>query len=219
MLPPMPWHARGLLFENCTCTIVCPGHIHFEQPCTHDRCLGFWAIRFDEGTFGDVPLAGVKAVISFDAPKRMIDGDWTEVIIIDQAATEAQRQAVESILIGRAGGPWAVLSRFVGRWLDTKVAAIEIDDEETTKKARIVGLFEGIVTAIRGRDRSKPVTFENIFNQIHPPSQVIAQGSSAYDDGVLRYRNTGSHGLYSRFEWRVDEMQKAEGTKAESGRR
>ncbi len=196
------WHARGLLFENCPCTIVCPGHIHFEQNCTNDRCVGFWAVRFDEGAFGEVPLAGVKAIISFDTPKRMIDGGWTERLIID-AASPAQRDAVEQILTGRAGGPWAVLARFVSRWLETTTAAIEIEDEGTTKKARVTGLFEGIVTAIRGRDRSKPVTFDNIFNQIHASSQVIAQGSSTYDDGVLRYHNTGTHGLYSTFEWKV----------------
>jgi len=32
------WFARGLLFENCSCQIVCPGHVHFDQLCTHERC-------------------------------------------------------------------------------------------------------------------------------------------------------------------------------------
>jgi len=35
--------------------------MHFSQHCTHERCLGYWAIRIDEGTFGDVPLAGAYA--------------------------------------------------------------------------------------------------------------------------------------------------------------
>ena len=37
------WWARGLIFENCSCTLVCPGHVHFSQPCTHERCVGYWA--------------------------------------------------------------------------------------------------------------------------------------------------------------------------------
>ena len=60
------------------------------------------------------------------------------------------------------------------------------------------------MTQIRGRDKSKPVLFENIFNQIHAPTQVIALGESEYDDGVVRFRTSGSHGLFSHFEWRVD---------------
>jgi len=37
--PTVGWHARGLLFENCSCQLVCPGHMHFSQPCTQERCL------------------------------------------------------------------------------------------------------------------------------------------------------------------------------------
>src|SRR5690606_7877200 len=65
------WWARGLIFENCACSLVCPGHMHFSQNCTHDRCKGYWALRFDEGTFGGVPLAGTRALIAFDTPQRM----------------------------------------------------------------------------------------------------------------------------------------------------
>ena len=56
------WHARGLLFENCSCQLVCPGHMHFSQACTHERCLGYWAIRIDEGAYGEVPLAGAEGL-------------------------------------------------------------------------------------------------------------------------------------------------------------
>jgi hypothetical protein len=49
--------------------------MHFSQNCTHERCKGYWALRIDEGTFGDVSLAGTRAVIAFDTPQRMIDGN------------------------------------------------------------------------------------------------------------------------------------------------
>jgi hypothetical protein len=58
--PTTPWQARGLMFENCMCQVVCPGHMHFSQACTHERCLGYWAVRVDEGHYGDVPLAGLS---------------------------------------------------------------------------------------------------------------------------------------------------------------
>jgi hypothetical protein len=195
------WSARGLLFENCTCQVVCPGHMHFSQACTHDRCLGYWAIRIDDGRFGDVPLAGLRAFIAFDSPRRMMDGGWTEVIVIDESASPEQRDAIDRILRGQAGGPWTVLARFVGRWLDTRYLPIEFADEGTTHRAAIPGLLTTAVSNIRGRDRARPVTFENIFNQIHGSTQVIGTGSSAYDDGVIRFTTDKTHGLHSRFEW------------------
>ena len=76
MTTPRPaWWANGELFENCNCTLVCPGHMHFSQHCTHEHCLGYWAIRIDDGAYGDVPLGGLRAVIAFDAAQRMIDGN------------------------------------------------------------------------------------------------------------------------------------------------
>jgi hypothetical protein len=201
---PAGWWASGLLFENCNCQLVCPGHLHFDQLCTRERCLGYWAIRVDGGQAGQVSLAGVKAVIAFDSPQHMISGGWTEVVLIDEAASPKQREAMERILTGRAGGPWEVLARFVGRWLETRYQPIEFSEEQATRKARIPGLFESAVTPIRGRDRSKPVLFENIFNQIHAPRQVLALGTTEYDDGVIRISTAKTHGLYSNFEWRVE---------------
>jgi hypothetical protein len=203
------WWCRGLIFENCACTLVCPGHMHFSQLCTHERCKGYWAFRFDEGMFGDVSLAGTKAVIVFDSPQRMIDGDWTQTIIVDESASEGQRHALDTILSGRAGGPWEKLGSFVGRRQATEFLTIELHDEGAVKRLSIADRLKAIVTQIRGRDKSKPVTFENSFNQIHAPHQVLGTGDTDYDDGLIVINNRGSHGLFSNFEWAMGEAGRA----------
>jgi hypothetical protein len=199
----MSWWARGLIFENCACTLVCPGHMHFSQLCTHDRCKGYWALRFDDGQFDDVTLGGLKALIAFDCPQRMIDGNWIQSLIIDAAADADQRHALETVLLGRAGGPWEKLAGFVGRQLPTEYRPIKMADEGGTKRVSIADRLKAVVTQIRGRDRSKPVLFENIFNQIHAPTQVIALGDSDYEDDAIVFRNQQTHGLFSNFDWRV----------------
>jgi len=123
------WWARGLIFENCACTLVCPGHMHFSQLCTHQRCTGYWAFRFDEGVYGEVALAGVKAVVAYDSPQRMIDGGWIQSLIIDKGASEGQRRAGAHILTGLAGGPWQKLAAFVATQLAPEYRPIEIADE------------------------------------------------------------------------------------------
>ena len=196
-----PWWAKGLLFENCSCQLVCPGHIHFDNLCTYDRCIGYWAMRIDEGDYAGLSLAGARAVIVYDCPKHMIEGNWTQRLLLD--ADDTQAEALETILTGKAGGPWKVLARFVSDRLETKRVAIEIEDDELVKKVAIEGLMKSTVQAIKGRDRSKPVAFDNIFNQIHPPRHYLARGTTRYDDGHLSVSNDGSHGLWSSFDWSV----------------
>jgi len=191
------------LFENCNCQLVCPGHVHFSNNCTEERCIGYWAIRFDEGSYGDVDLTGVKAVVGYNAAQHMISGGWTEAVIIDKSASSAQRTAVDAILTGRAGGPWEVLDRFVERRIPTRTLAIEITDEASVKRIAIEGLLESEIENIRGWDREQPVTFQNMFNQIHGSTQVLAQGDTAYDDGAIAVTNEGTHALHSHFDWSV----------------
>ncbi len=198
------WWARGLLFENCNCTVICPGHVHFSQNCTHERCKGYWALRFDEGAYGEVDLSGVRVVIAYDSPQLMIAGGWTEVLIVDEGASQTQIGAVERILTGQAGGPWEVLDRFVETRLPTRVLPIEITDQETVKRVAIEGLMESAIENIGGQDRERPVTFQNMFNQIHAPEQVIATGRTRYDDGDIAVETEGTHALHSTFDWRVD---------------
>ncbi len=199
---PTDWWVTGLLVENCNCQIVCPGHVHFTQECTHDRCIGYWAISVDDGRFGDVPLGGVKTVVAFTSPKRMFDGGWTQRIIIDPTASPDQRQSIETILQGSVGGPWAVLARFVTTHLPTEFKPIQLENEGRTKKVTIEALLTTTVEAIKGKDRSQVVTLENMFNQIHAPSQVISRGTTNYDDGEIAIHTEGTHGLYSTFSWK-----------------
>ncbi len=258
MSRPPGWWARGLLFESCNCQVVCPGHIHFSQQCTHERCIGYWALRFDEGRYGGIRLDGTRAVVAFECPRLMIAGDWTEVLLIDEAASSDQRAALETILRGDAGGPWEVLARFVSEWLPTRFAPIRIEDRGKVKRVRVGvphgsarasnttveaagpsdppdnraggtrptqeesdptgppddrargsateangSLLEASIEDIRGRDRDLPVTLRNMFNQIHAPTQTLARGETRGDVGAIHLRGTGTHGLHSRFEWRV----------------
>ncbi|MDH3222248.1 MAG: DUF1326 domain-containing protein [Gemmatimonadota bacterium] len=197
----MSWWAEGLLFENCNCTAVCPGHVHFSQACTHDVCHGFWAVRFTGGEVDGQALTGLEAVLVYESPQVMIEGGWRQVIIVSDQASPEQLDALDRLFSGSLGGPWRVLARFVTDRLPTRTAPISIEDEPSRKAVRIPGLLTGAIEAIRGRTEGEPVRFENIYNQIHDASQVIARGSTEFDDGTLRIHNQGTHGLWSSFRW------------------
>jgi hypothetical protein len=198
-----PWYAKGLLFENCSCTLVCPGHVHFSQPCTHDRCLGYWAIRVDEGRFGGTNLVGMKMVVTYDSPQHMIEGGWVQQIVIDERADQAQRNALETIITGQAGGPWGVLARFVGTRLPTEYRRVDIVEEGRLKKVNVAGFLESTVEDIKSRDKVNPVTLGNMFNQIHAATQGLALGTSSCSVAPEGFNLVNTHGLHSRFSWSV----------------
>ncbi len=198
---PNIWQISGLLFENCNCNLLCPGHVSFKQPCTNDRCQGHWAIHVDCGQFGAVDLTGLNAVIVFDAPQRMHEGQWTQACYVDELATDPQRAALDSILSGRVGGPWKILGRFVETRLDTAYVPMQFEDQGREKRLTIPQLFDTRVQAIRGTDGTGDAVLENLHNVIHGPTHVLARGDTRCTDRVFNFLNTQTHGLYSRFAW------------------
>jgi hypothetical protein len=196
------WYAKGLLFENCNCSIICPCHASFKQNATNERCTGYWAIRFHEGAYGDISLAGLCVVILYDAPQRMYEGNWTESIYLDESADACQREALETILKGRAGGPWEILGRFAGTWLETRTVAFNFRDEGYKKSLTVKGLFETRIEALRGSTPNTQVTLENLYNTIHGPSHAIARGFSRCIDRGYTLATEGTHAIYSNFSWK-----------------
>ena len=199
------WRARGLIFENCNCQSVCPGHMHFDQLCTHERCLGYWAVRIDEGAFDGVSLDGVKAVIAYDSPQHMIAGNWTEVVVIDQAASPAQRHAVEAILTGRrrrpVGGPGPLRGTPAGHPLSAHRSRRggSHEESENPRLARSGGHSD----PGPGPRAAGPVS-----EHVQSDSRLDAgdrDGATEYDDGVIRISTTKTHGLFSNFDWVVEE--------------
>ena len=197
---PRNWWAKGLLFENCNCQLICPAHVSFKQNCTHERCTGYWAIRFEEGAYGDVPLRGLGAVVLFETSQRMYEGGWIEGIYLDENADESQRGALETILKGNAGGPWAILARFVATWLETRTVTLKFEDEGRRKTLTVEGILETRIEALKGNPGPEAV-LQNLYNTIHGPTHVLARGSSRCTDRGLNIATEGTHALYSQFSW------------------
>ena len=199
----MKWWIKGLLFENCNCQLLCPAHLSFKQWCTHERCVGHWALHIDEGRYGETVLDNLNVVILYNAPQHMITGGWTEVFYIDQRSNEIQRETLERIFSGQAGGPWKILARFVSKRLETRFVPIHFEDNGRRKRVWIEGILDSRIEAIRGKDDSKEAVLSNVFNQIHGFVHVLALGETQCTDKEFSFATEGSHALYSRVSWEV----------------
>ena len=195
------WWAKGLLFENCSCQLLCPAHVSFKQRCDHERCVGHWAIHVTAGRFGQTVIDDLNVAVVFEAPVRMYEGDWTQRIYVDDRATPTQHAALETIVSGAAGGPWEILGQFVATRLDTKPVPLTFQDAGAVKRMSVPGVFDTEVTAIRGRNDDGPATLSNLYNVIHGLVHTLARGRTTCRDTPFSFSVEGTHGLYSEFFW------------------
>ena len=195
------WWARGLLFENCSCQLVCPAHVSFKQRCENDRCIGHWAVHINEGQFGSVALEDRNVAVVFESSVQMYEGDWIQRLYIDERASGPERKSLEAIFAGRAGGPWETLGQFVATRLDTRFAPVSFEDAGDEKRMRIPDVFSTTVTAIRGQDGIGHAVLSNLYNVIHGATHVLARGNTPCTDDRLGFDTQRTHGLFSEFSW------------------
>lgn len=115
------WNLKGQYMETCSCTLLCPCiWSNLAARPTEGACFAAVAMRIDEGAKDGVQLGGLSFVVMLHSPGPMGQGNMTVGLIVDDAASDSQVDAIRSIATGEAGGPMAALAPLVG-----KVAGLE----------------------------------------------------------------------------------------------
>jgi hypothetical protein len=128
----MAWELKGQLIENCSCNMFCPCWFGVPELMVMDRgwCAGGIALRVQDGSSDGVDLSGRSVVIRVHFPgPTMFDGNGTARIIVDDGATNGQRDALEAITQGRKGGPMEAIAPLFSSWMPTASMPIEIDED------------------------------------------------------------------------------------------
>ena len=99
------WNIRGPQIATCNCAWGCP--CQFNGLPTHGDCRAAVAMQIEKGHFGAVSLDGLKWVGLFAWPRAIHEGNGEALAIIDERATEEQRNALLTILSGKEQEPGA----------------------------------------------------------------------------------------------------------------
>jgi hypothetical protein len=150
---------KGPQIATCNCDWGCP--CQFNAHPTHGHCRVGLAVRLDEGYFGDVDMAGVKWASCIAFPGPIHHGHGEVQPIVDPSTTEAQRNALFTILKGEETEPGAtifnVFTAVIEKIHDPLFLPIEFEFDLEERKAhfRVAGIVESHVDPIRN-----PVTGE-----------------------------------------------------------
>ena len=203
----MTWSVSGQYYETCSCDFVCPclpGGMAVKP--TKGSCTFAMAFQIERGTFDRVLLDGLGFIVLGYTPEEMGKGNWSVGLIADERADEAQRNAIAAIASGSAGGPMAVLSGLVGKFLGVESAPILFERSGVTWSVKAAGLVDMAAEGVKGinPDSAEPLMLDHTG---HPAadrfalarasrSQVEALGL-AWKDGSGR-----NNGQYAPFSWR-----------------
>lgn len=128
MIAEVPqWHVVGDWFDVCKCNIPCP--CTFAQPPTSGDCEGVLAWHIRGGKYGDVPLGGLNVVAlgAFEGNIWAGETKATMGIFMDERADERQREALQMIFGGRAGGFPAIFAELIGEIRGIEFVPIEFE--------------------------------------------------------------------------------------------
>lgn len=149
------WLFKSETYDNCNCAVNCG--CQFNLPSTHGFCQSAFVGKVVEGHFNGISLAGLHWAALYKWPGEIADGNGTRQIIIDEAASEDQRVALETIISGEACEPLSNLfSVFAGtcsEFCETLELPInlEADLERRTAQVDIPGIM---------RSRGRPIVNE-----------------------------------------------------------
>jgi hypothetical protein len=104
----MAWDLKGTVVIACNCDYGCP--CNFNALPTTGKCEGSWTWHVDRGVFGETSLDDLNFTIAVNWPGAIHEGNGEGVILVDERAGQAQRDAIGELVRGGVGGPWGVLA-------------------------------------------------------------------------------------------------------------
>ena len=198
-----PWRMTVHNIEACNCRPGC--NCQFTGVPDDGGCEAMIGGEVQEGSYGDVALAGVRYVIAFIYPKAIHEGGGNVAVFIDERATPAQADAIAMILSGRAGGmPFEALAGTVASLDGPVLAPIEMTVNRTKSAFRIPGVLElamtPILDAISGQEKAVQIVYPNggFFWNV---GNVATSATMTCDYGLIRFRHPGGFASYATPTW------------------
>ncbi len=189
------WWMKGDWFDVCSCDIACP--CEFAQAPTNNVCDGVLAYHIREGEYGDVRVDGLNVVAIGHFEGNLWGGDTTIDLglFIDERADEPQRQAIQMVFSGQAGGWMGEFAKLIGqvRGIEFVPITFEVADDLAHWRAEIPDKVTAFAEALSG-----PTTPPGKRVQLHnPPGSEVGPGGGVATWGTAQDNRVDAYG----FQW------------------
>jgi hypothetical protein len=150
-----------------------------------------------QGNFGSVKLDGLSWAVAYSWPGALHEGNGSIQPYIDKKATEEQRNALLTILSGKAGNAWfEVLASVVTTVHEPQFVPITWEFDKKKRKARvsITGFLETVSAPLK-----VPATDDEQLVILHMPNGMeykemfVAQSTVLKGTGAVKFDFTNRH--------------------------
>ena len=200
----MSWTLDGTYFENCNCTWVCPCTVtSLTATATQERCQVALVYHVDQGTIEGVDVSGLSVGVVADTPQMMTDGNWNLGLIVDEAASQEQADALAGVYSGQKGGPMAALAPLVGKILGIERAPIEYMSDGRRHSVR---MGDGVAIEVEDfvpEGLREPTRLQNVFHPSNTTLTIAKPVSSRITAFGFTFHNEGRSAFSAPFSWRA----------------
>lgn len=126
----MAYLLKGTYGGICDCKLVCPCNVDGTPTGEGDQCHGLIVYDVRQGNLDDMDLSGVTFALAYFLPSTPSSGNWKIAGTIDEGASEEQVQAIDRILSGQEGGPFADFAPLIGEYGSMQRGQVSLSDGE-----------------------------------------------------------------------------------------
>jgi hypothetical protein len=202
------WQLTGDYFETCSCDYLCPCVLtNLAGRPTKGRCDFAMVFQIERGNQGNVTLDGLSFAVLGNSPDVMGKGNWAVGLVIDDRATPEQQKAITTIASGQAGGPPAILTAVIGKFLGVETRPIRIQKSGLHRSVSIPTLLDQACDGVpSAADPNQPLYIDNTM---HPANSRLALAratqSHMHAFGIDWDDTSGNNnGHFAPFNWKAN---------------
>lgn len=197
------YQLEGTLLEVCSCDVLCPCWIG-EDP-DGGTCDSVVAYNLDKGTIRGVDVSGLTLVSAVNIPGNILEGNWRQLMLIDDRATEEQADAMLDAFSGKLGGPLADLARLVGEVVAVERAPISHEIVDGAGTLSVGDRIECAIHPYKGPDGSTTTLNNSIFSTVPgSPAYVAVADSQRIDIPEHGYQWSYEKKNAIQSDWKLD---------------
>ncbi len=198
------YQLEGSLLEVCSCDTLCPCWIG-EDP-DQGTCDSVVAYNLDTGTIRGIDVSGLSIVSAVQIPGNVLEGNWRQLVYIDETASDEQADALLDAFSGKLGGPLADVAQLVGEVVAVERARIshEIVDGSGTLRVGDNKIYAKMHPYL-GPDGSTTTLNNSIFSTVPgSPAYVAKADTQKIDIPEHGYQWSYENKNAIQSDWKID---------------
>lgn len=197
------YQLEGSLLEVCNCDTLCPCWIGDDPD--NGTCDSVIAYNLVSGKIRGVDVSGLTLVSVVQIPGNILEGNWRQVVLVDDKASEEQMDAMLDCFGGKLGGPLADLASLVGERVAVERATIDHSIVDGSGTLRVGDKVDCSMHPYRGPDGSITTLNNSLFSTVPGSPAYVAKADHQKVDMPehgYQWELEGKNAIQS--DWKID---------------